>query len=146
MSDNFDELEPWLERIEQQLDANSKRKLNRRLATKLSTQLKRRIRDQKDPSGRRFAPRKRDRPGSLRRGALFKRLPKMIKTAYSASHAEVGFAGRTADVMKVHQYGQTIRPSPNAKPTRYAVRETVGWSDEDKQLILREIREFLLNE
>lgn len=146
MSDNFDELNPWLERINQQLDDGQKRRLNRRLATKLRTAMKRRIRDQKDPSGRKFTPRKRDRVGSIKRGAMFKRLPRMIKTAYSSRHAEVGFGGRTAEVMKVHQYGQTIKPSENASPTRYPVRETVGFSDDDKELIMNEIKEFLLND
>ncbi len=146
MSDNFDELGPWIDRIAQQLNASQTRKLNQRLSTKLRTALKRRIAVQKDPDGRKFTPRKRSQRGSIRSGAMFKRLPKMIKTAYSSSHAEIGFSGRTAEVMKVHQYGLTIRPNENSKPTRYAVRETIGWSEEDKQLIINEIKDFLLNE
>lgn len=146
MSDNFDELIPWLERINQQLNDSQKRTLNRRLSTKLRAQMKRRIASQSDPDGRRFTPRKRNQVGSIRSGALFKRLPKMIKTAYSSRHAEVGFAGRTAEVMAVHQYGKTIKPSPNAKATRYPIRVTVGFSEEDKQLIINEIKDFLLNE
>lgn len=144
MSDNFDELAPWLERINQQLDANQKRKLNRRISTKMRTAWKRRIKAQKDPDGRKFTPRKRDQARSIRRGAMFKRLPKMLKTAYSSRHAEIGFSGRTAEVMKVHQFGQTIKPNENSKPTRYAVRETIGWSDDDKKLIINEIKKFLL--
>ena len=146
MNDNFDELGPWIDRIAQQLNSASKRKLNRQLSTKLRTVLKRRIAAQKDPDGRKFAPRKRSQRGSIRSGAMFKRLPKMIKTAYSSSHAEIGFAGRTAEVMKVHQYGLSIKPNENSKPTRYAVRETIGWSDDDKKLIIDEIKDFLLNE
>ena len=146
MSDNFDELAPWLNRINQQLDDNQKRKLNRRLSTKMRTAWKRRIKAQKDPDGRRFKPRKRSQVGSIREGAMFKRLPKMLKTAYSSRHAEIGFSGRTAEVMAVHQYGKTIKPSENSKPTRYPIRETVGCSDEDKKLIINEIKDFLLNE
>ena len=146
MSDNFDELAPWLNRINQQLDDNQKRKLNRRLSTKMRTAWQRRIKAQKDPDGKRFAPRKRDQAGSIKRGAMFQRLPKMLKTAYSSKHAEIGFAGRTAEVMAVHQFGKTIKPNPNSKPTRYPVRKTIGWSDDDIELIIDEIREFLLNE
>lgn len=146
MSDNFDELASWLERINQQLDANQKRKLNRRISTKMRTAWKRRIKAQKDPDGRKFTPRKRDQAGSIRRGAMFKRLPKMLKTAYSSRHAEIGFSGRTAEVMKVHQFGQTIKPNENSKPTRYPVRETIGWSDDDKKLIINEIKDFLLED
>lgn len=146
MSDNFDELAPWLDRIDKQLDANQKRKLNRRISTKMRTAWKRRIKAQKDPDGRKFTPRKRDQAGSIRRGAMFKRLPKMLKTAYSSRHAEIGFSGRTAEVMKVHQFGETIKPNEKSKPTRYAVRETVGWSDDDKKLIINEIKDFLLED
>lgn len=146
MSDNFEELDPWLERISKQLNAQQKTRLNRRLSTKLRTVWKRRIKAQKDPDGKRFTPRKRDGVGSIRRGAMFQRLPKMLKTSYSSNRAKIGFAGRTAEVMAVHQFGETIKSNSNSKPTRYPVRETVGFSDEDKQLIINEIREFLLNE
>ncbi len=146
MSDNFDELAPWIDRIAKQLSPNETRTLNRRISTKIRTNWKRRIKAQKDPDGRKFTPRKRDQVGSVRSGAMFKRLPKLMKTAYSSTHAEIGFAGRTAEVMKVHQFGQTIRPSENSRATRYPIRETVGWSDDDKKLIINEIKDFLLNE
>ena len=144
MSDNFDELAPWIDRIGKQLSPNETRTLNRRIATKIRTNWKRRIKAQKDPDGRKFAPRKRDQPGSIRSGAMFKRLPKLLKTAYSSTHAEIGFAGRTAEVMAVHQYGKTIKPSEDSKATRYPIRETVGWSDEDKKLIVDTIKDYLL--
>lgn len=146
MSDNFDELAPWIDRIGKQLNPNQTRTLNRRISTKIRTNWKRRIKAQKDPDGRKFTPRKRDQPGSIRSGAMFKRLPKLMKTAYSSRHAEIGFAGRTAEVMKVHQFGLTVKPSENSDATRYPVRETAGWSDDDKNLIINEIKDFLLNE
>lgn len=146
MTDNFDELTTWLNRINQQLSPQQKTRLNRQISIKMRTVWKRRIKAQKDPDGKRFAPRKRDQAGSIKRGAMFQRLPKMLKTAYSSKHAEIGFAGRTAEVVAVHQYGKTIKPNPNSKPTRYPVRKTIGWSDDDIELIIDEIREFLLNE
>ncbi|MGO2213667.1 phage virion morphogenesis protein [Psychrobacter alimentarius] len=146
MSDNFDELASWLERINEQLSPQQKTRLNRQISTKMRIVWKNRIKAQKDPDGKRFAPRKRDQAGSIKRGAMFQRLPKMLKTAYSSKHAEIGFAGRTAEVMAVHQFGKTIKPNPNSKPTRYPVRKTIGWSDDDIELIIDEIREFLLNE
>ena len=145
MTDNFDELAPWLNRINQQLSPQQKTRLNRQISTKMRIVWKRRIKAQKDPDGKRFTPRKRDQVGSISRGAMFQRLPKMLKTAYSSKHAEIGFAGRTAEVMAVHQYGKTIKPNPKSKPTRYPVRKTIGWSDDDKELIINEIKDFLLN-
>lgn len=144
MSDNFDELAPWIERINQQLSPQQKTRLNRQISTKMRTVWKRRIKAQKDPDGQRFTPRKRDQVGSISRGAMFQRLPKMLKTAYSSKHAEIGFAGRTAEVMAVHQFGKTIRPNPKSKPTRYPIRETLGWSEDDKKLIVDTIKDYLL--
>lgn len=142
---NFSELGVWLQRIEHQLDDDGKRRLMRVIATKAKQKMTQRIRSQRDPNGAGFVPRKRDHVRSIRRGAMFQRLPRMIKTAYSASHAEVGFAGRTATVMRVHQDGGSAAPAKGMPPVRYAVRQTVGWSSEDEQMIIEEMRKFLKN-
>ena len=76
---------------------------------------------------------------------MFTRASRMLKTAYSAQHAEIGFAGRMAAIMAVHQYGQVARPSPTVRPVQYAVRETVGFSSEDEQLIIEEFENFFTN-
>ncbi len=144
MSDGFDGLEDWLKQISAGLSDSEKRQLTRRLATKLKQQMRKRIRDQRDPSGAKFTPRRRTQRGSIKRGAMFQRLPRMIRTAYSSSHAEVGFSGRTAKVMEVHQYGLVTRPSKNSKPTRYEVRQTLGLSDDDADIIKQTIQDFIL--
>ena len=143
MSD-FSELGIWLQRINEQLDDNGKRRLTQRISQKLKRSLATRIRSQVSPDGGSFPPRKRDHARSIRRGAMFQRLPRMIKTAYTSSHAEVGYVGNTARVMKVHQYGLTARPSPITRAVRYPVRETVGFSNEDEQMIIEEIKGFLM--
>ena len=68
---------------------------------------------------------------------------KQLKTDYSADHAAVGFGGRTGFVASVHQEGKSIRPSKNAKSTRYPVRELVGFSKDDQEWIKSEITKFL---
>lgn len=143
MSD-MNALADWLTRIEQQLDDSQKRRLTRQLATRLRQNMVKRIRAQRDPSGNAFVPRKRDHIRAIRRGALFQRLPRMIKTAYSSTHAEVGFAGRTATVMAVHQYGLTARPSPTSRAVAYPIRQTVGFGQDDEQIIITTIKDFLL--
>lgn len=150
MSD-FSELTAWLKRIDEQLDDNGKRQLNQRIATKLKQQWSRRIRSQIDPSGAGFVPRKvksrrfRTKQNRIKTGAMFIRAAGMLKTAYSSHHAEIGFAGRLAQIMAVHQYGQVAKPSPNVRAVQYAKRETVGFSSEDEQLIIEEIENFFMN-
>ena len=140
---DYAELVEWLHRIELNLDDAQKRKLMQRIATKLKRSMTQRIRAQQNPDGGHFVPRKCDHQRAIRRGAMFQRLPRMIKTAYSSTHAEVGFSGRTARVMSVHQYGLTAQPSPKTRAVNYPVRETVGFSPADEQIIISEIRNFL---
>ncbi len=150
MSD-FGELTTWLQRIDEQLDDNQKSRLMQRISTKIKQQWSQRIRAQRDPSGAGFVPRKTKPRRFLRQyrriktGAMFTKAPRLLNTAYSTSHAEIGFAGRMAAIMAVHQYGQVARPSPTVRPVQYAVRETVGFSSEDEQLIIEEFENFFMN-
>ena len=148
MSD-FSGLTDWLQRIDTQLDDGQKQALMRRIATRLRQQWSQRIRSQVDPSGAGFIPRKakgrKFRSKRVKTGAMFTKTPRLLKTAYSANHAEIGFAGRMAAIMAVHQYGQVARPSPTVRPVQYAVRETVGFSAEDEQLIIEEFEQFFMN-
>ncbi len=146
MANDLQPLETWLNNIAQSLSDNEKRQLSRRIASKLKQQMARRIRSQKDPSGAKFTPRKRDQRGRIRRGALFQRLPRLIKTAYNSSKAEVGFKGRTAKIMETHQYGLTAKPSRMQDPVRYPVRETLGFSDDDIDVIKKEIEKFMIGD
>ena len=148
MSD-FSGLTDWLQRIETQLDDGQKQALMRRITTRLRQQWSQRISSQVDPSGAGFIPRKakgrKFRGKRVKTGAMFTKTPRLLKTAYSTSHAEIGFAGRMAAIMAVHQYGQVARPSPTVRPVQYAVRETVGFSSEDEQLIIEEFENFFMN-
>ena len=148
MSD-FSGLTDWLQRIDTQLDDGQKQALMRRISTRLRQQWSQRIRSQVDPSGAGFIPRKakgrKFRSKRVKTGAMFTKTPRLLKTAYSTSHAEIGFAGRMAAIMAVHQYGQVARPSPTVRPVQYAVRETVGFSSEDEQLIIEEFENFFMN-
>ena len=148
MSD-FSGLTDWLQRIDTQLDDGQKQALMRRITTRLRQQWSQRIRSQVDPSGAGFIPRKakgrKFRGKRVKTSAMFTRASRMLKTAYSTHHAEIGFAGRMAQIMAVHQYGQVARPSPTVHPVQYAVRETVGFSSEDEQLIIEEFENFFMN-
>lgn len=148
MSD-FSGLSDWLRRIDSQLDDGQKQVLMRRIATRIKQQWSQRIRSQIDPSGAGFVPRKakprKFRGKRVKTGAMFTKAHRQLKTAYSSHHAEIGFAGRLAAIMAVHQYGQVAKPSPNARAVQYAVRETVGFSPEDEQIIIEEFEQFFMN-
>lgn len=144
--DAINGLNHWLDQITLLLEPSQRRELMRRLAQGLRVRFRDRIKQQRDPNGNLFIPRKRDQIGNIKRqGTMFKSLGKQLKIDYSENHAAVGFGGRTGFVASVHQEGKSIRPSRNAKPTRYPIRELVGFSKDDQAWIKKEIRAFFIN-
>ncbi len=137
-------LNHWLDQIALCLEPKQRRELMRRLAQGLRVRHRDRIKQQRDPGGSRFIPRKRDQIGRIKRqGALFQNIGKHLKTEYSANHAAVGFGGRTAVVARVHQDGGTVKPSRYAKSVRYPIRELVGFSKQDEKWCMDEIQKFI---
>ena len=139
---DFDPLALWLAKIADNLDDSNRTSAMQKIATRLKQKHGRRIAANIQPDGSMMPPRKQRgayRGRTPKRGKMFKTVSRQLKTAYSATHAEVGYGGRLAKMMTVHQHGQTIRPSPNARPTRYAVRELVGFGADDEVLIIDEI-------
>ena len=138
-------LNHWLDQIALSLEPGQRRELMRKLAQGLRVRHRDRIKQQRDPDGYRFIPRKRNQIGRIKRqGALFQNIGKQLKTEYSSDHAAVGFGGRTAFVAKVHQEGENIKPNQYAKPTQYPIRKLVGFSLEDENWIEREIQTYLV--
>ena len=85
----------------------------------------------------------RSQVGKIKQKAMFQHIGKRLKTEYSENHVSIGFGGRTGFVASVHQEGKSIRPSKNAKSTRYPVRELVGFSKDDQEWVKSEIKKFL---
>lgn len=140
---SFAALDRWFDQFLQHLEPSQRRELMRRLAQGLRVRFKDRIKQQKEPNGNRFAPRKRDQIGNIKRkGAMFNKIGQRLKTEYSAEQASIGFGGRSAYIAKVHQEGRTIRPTDRAKPTKYPIRELVGFSQADQKWIETELERF----
>ena len=140
---SFAALNRWFDQFLQHLEPSQRRELMRRLAQGLRVRSKDRIKQQKEPNGNRFTPRKRDQIGNIKRkGAMFNKIGQRLKTEYSAEKASIGFGGRSAYIAKVHQEGRTIRPTDRAKPTKYPIRELVGFSQADQKWIETELERF----
>lgn len=143
--DAYSGLNHWLDQIALRLDPTQRRELMRRLAQGLRVRRRDRIKQQRDPDGNRFIPRKRSQIGNKKRqGALFQKIGRDIKTEYSADHAAIGFGGRSAQIAEVHQEGKTIKPNHFSKPTKYPIRKLIGFSQDDEKWIESEIQKFLL--
>lgn len=141
---NFSALSHWLDGLAVALSPAEMRMLMRIITQGLRTRMRDRIKQQQNPDGTKFIPRKRDQIGNIRRsGAMFQRINAYIKTDYSKDHAAVGFAYGTGQIARIHQFGLTRRPSAKSKPVAYPKRELAGFSEDDVSWIQKTILDFM---
>lgn len=135
--DDLDQLSRWADRLLWQLAPAQRRVLARRVATELRRSQSRRIREQRNPDGSPFQPRKnlRKRKGRIRRKAMFAKLrqARYMRTAASADEASVFFAGRVARIARVHQQGAMDTVARGGPRIRYPRRELIGFTRSDAE-------------
>ncbi|WP_323842956.1 phage virion morphogenesis protein [Moraxella sp. Pampa] len=125
-------------------------RLKKTLGQKLRNNQKKRITAQKNVDGSAYTPKK---PKAKRRGQKKRVRAKMMNTIKNAAHMKIkqsndgfaiGYVGRTAQIAEVHQYGLTARiNNKQATTAAYPVRQLLGISDEDKQMIDEAVLDYL---
>lgn len=118
-------------------------RLQRQMAIKLRREQSKRITAQQNVDGSSYAPRKPQRPKKGKQGKKVR--AKMMNTIKKAAHLriqqrtdgfDIGYTGRMAQIASVHQYGLTSRVDARRGTTAaYPVRELIGISDENKQML-----------
>jgi phage virion morphogenesis protein len=142
MSDNLEALEDWAGGLLSQLEPAARTKLARELGQVLRRSQQQRIGAQRNPDGTQYAPRK---PRNLRgKQGRVKRKAQMFQKMRTARHLKVwgdgdaitvGFNGRVARIARVHQFGLTDRPRMGSVNIKYELRELLGLTDADRELI-----------
>jgi len=140
MSSDLDALEDWAAPLLERLQPGERKKLARDIARELRKRQASRIKQQKNPDGSPFEPRKpqaRAQSGSIRRNVMFTKIrqAKFLKGRGQGDAATVGFAGRVARIARVHQYGLRANVDRNGPKHNYPERELIGYSDEDRAVI-----------
>ncbi|WP_136067089.1 phage virion morphogenesis protein [Modicisalibacter radicis] len=142
MADNLQALEDWAAPLLARLEAKERRRLARAIARDLRRSQRERIRSQTNPDGTPYAPRKPQkwlaRQGSIRRKAMFGKLAtaKWLKATARGDAAMVGFFGNVARLAKTHQYGLRDRVDRDGPTIEYPQRELLGFTDQDREVIL----------
>lgn len=142
MADNLDALEDWVGPLLAQLDAKQRRVLARNVARDLRRSQRERIRDQTNPDGTPYTPRKpqtwRAKQGHIRRRAMFSKLStaRWLKATARNDTAVVGFFSNIARIARTHQYGLRDRVSRDGPRVEYAQRELLGFTHQDHELIM----------
>lgn len=142
MANDLDALEDWAGVLLSKLQPAARNKLARVLAQQLRRSQQQRVKQQRNPDGSAYAPRKeralRGKTGRIKRQAkLFQKLPRAsyLKAKGDGQSITVGFTGRVARIARVHQYGLKDRAEANAPDVRYKQRELLGLTEAELELI-----------
>lgn len=121
------------------LSPASRRKMAAEIAKQLRTSQQQRIKRQQAPNGTPYAPRRqpvRGKKGRVKRAMFAKlRTNRYMKAKGSNDDAVVEFVGRVQRMARVHQDGLKDRPTRYSKEVRYEVRELLGFSEADRQIV-----------
>lgn len=144
MSEDLVEIERIAGALLRQLSSGQRRTLLRRMARTMATRNRGRIKTQTAPDGTPFEPRRNADDSSLRRRGrlrskiMFRRLAtaRLLRSGADDHGFWIGFAGRTAQIARVHHEGLRDRPSSKAKPIAYPRRPLLGFSEQDREALL----------
>lgn len=148
MANDLTKLASWLDPLINRLGDRERTRLIRHLATALRRRNQQRIRDQVNPDGSPFVPRKntlRNKRGRVRRAPMFRRLrqARYMRVSSSSDTATVSILGRAGRIAAVHQYGLRDRVSPDGPQHDYDSRRLLGFAESDQNFILDTVLEYL---
>lgn len=146
MADDLTRLEDWATPLLKKLEAPQRRKLAADLARDLRRSQQERIKDQRNPDGTPYAPRKaQQKNGRIKRRAMFLKLrqQRYLKAKSSPAEVSVGFFGRVARIARVHQLGLRDEVSPGGPVAQYEKRELLGFSEKDQTMLMDKLISYL---
>ena len=145
---NLDRLEPFLSRIAEALSPRERKGLLTKIGQSLRRSNSARIAANVQPDGTAMAAR-RPRPGSSKRGKMFRQLrqARILKVRATSDQVSIGFVGQAQQVAQVHHFGQedevgrtrdgrTIR-------ARYVARQLLGFHPDDEAQTFEAIEKHL---
>lgn len=139
--DSLSALETWVEPMLAQLAPGKRTRLARSIGTALRRSQHERIQSQRNPDGSAYVPRKRarEKAGRIKRnaGRMFRRISRSeyLKIQANENGVAVGFTGRIARIARVHQDGETDTAVPDGRAVRYPIRELLGFTQQDRDMI-----------
>ncbi|MEG9499907.1 phage virion morphogenesis protein [Mannheimia indoligenes] len=118
-----------------------RRLMYQQIGRELARSQRRRIKAQENPDGSAYEPRKTPKKGvkgKIKSGKMFNKItqPRFMRLRYENEGVSLGYEGGDAVVARVHQEGLVARVRKDWHlKVKYASRELLGFSDEDRQMI-----------
>lgn len=153
--DDLSAIEDWAGTLLSQLSPAERRKVAVDVGRELRRSQQKRIAQQRNPDGEPYEPRKRrlflrdarlrQKEGRIKRRAMFAKLrtASYLKIEADSDGIAIGFAGRAARVARVHQEGQTSVVTRGGKSYKYPVRQLLGFTAADREMIRDKLLEQL---
>lgn len=143
-------LDAWLQALIASTKPEARRQLARRVAQALRQAQIDRNREQQNPDGTPYEPRKpqpaglREKKGRLRR-RMFESMAttKHMRATATGSAATVEIAGRAARIARVHQFGLEDTVNRRGLRVRYPIREILGFGKSDIEAITGTVLDHL---
>jgi phage virion morphogenesis protein len=143
----LDKLEPFIAELDALL-ANMAPQARRTLTRELGRQLRQsqlsRIRNQRNPDGSSYTPRKPQTFGG-RQGRLFKKLAtsRFLKLRTTDTDLTLTFTGNADRIARVSQFGLRDQVNRRGLRVQYAERQLLGLTDDEQALIAGQVLDSL---
>jgi phage virion morphogenesis protein len=143
----LDKLEPFIAELDALL-ANMAPQARRTLTRELGRQLRQsqlsRIRNQRNPDGSSYTPRKPQTFGG-RQGRLFKKLAtsRFLKLRTTDTDLTLTFTGNADRIARVSQFGLRDQVNRRGLRVQYAQRQLLGLTDDEQALIAGQVLDSL---
>ncbi|HHA1915849.1 TPA: phage virion morphogenesis protein [Enterobacter asburiae] len=136
--DDLQRVDDWLAALLANLEPAARNRMMRQLAQELRRSQQQNMRQQRNPDGTGFEPRRvtaRSKKGRIKRQMFAKlRTTKYLKTAATADSASVQFDGKVQRIARVHHYGLRDRVRRNGPEAQYPARRLLGVNDVIEEL------------
>lgn len=145
--DDLSAVEAWAGALLVQLQPAARRQATADIARELRRSQQARIAAQRNADGSAYDARKprlflknkklREKQGRIKRKAMFAKLrtARYLKIENDGNGLAVGFSGRVAMIARVHQEGQTAEVKRGGRSYKYPVRQLLGFTQEDREMI-----------
>ena len=145
--DELSAIEDWAGALLAKMAPAARRQAAVDIGRELRRSHKERIAAQRNPDGAPFEARKprfREKEGRIKRRAMFAKLrtARFLKVQADSNGLAIGFSGRAARLARIHQDGETGEVVPG-KSYRYPVRQLLGFTDADREMIRDKLLEHI---
>lgn len=141
MSEAIEQVKTAFDHLLNNVSKPRRRLMYQQIGRELARSQRRRIKAQQNPDGTAYEPRKTPKKkvkGKIKSGKMFNNItqPRFMRLRLENEGISLGYEDGNAVIARIHQEGLTsrVRKDWHLK-VKYASRELLGFTDEDKQMI-----------